>query len=73
MEKDLNPEERYFAMLQMGNIYRSMRDFHSAVNRYREIVQMFPDSDWATEAERAQMEAVWQEKHAAEFPREKKR
>lgn len=73
LEKDLNPEERYFAMLQMGNIYRSMRDFHSAVNRYREIVQMFPDSDWATEAERAQMEAVWQEKHAAEFPREKKR
>lgn len=73
LEKDLNPEERYFAMLQMGNIYRSMRDYHSAVNRYREIVQMFPDSDWATEAERAQMEAIWQEKHAQEFPREKKR
>jgi hypothetical protein len=23
-------------------------------------VQEFPDSDWATEAERAQLEAIWQ-------------
>lgn len=66
-----NPEERYFTLLQMGNIYREMRDFHSAVTRYREVVQQFPDSDWATEAERALEDAVWLEKHASELPRRK--
>lgn len=73
LDTELEPEERYFAMLQMGNIYRELRDFHSAVNRYRIIVQEFPDSDWATEAERAQLEAIWQEKHASELPRATRR
>lgn len=72
LENELPPEERYFAMLQMGNIYREMRDFHSAVTRYREVVQQFPDSDWATEAERALEDAVWLEKHAADLPRKKR-
>ena len=69
LETELPPEERYFAMLQMGNAYRELRDFHSAVVRYREVVQQFPDSDWATEAERALEDAVWLEKHASELPR----
>ena len=73
LDTELEPEERYFAMLQMGNIYRELRDFHSAVNRYRIIVQEYPDSDWATEAERAQLEAIWQEKHASELPRATRR
>lgn len=71
LETEQNPEERYFTMLQMGNIYREMRDFHSAVTRYREVVQQFPDSDWATEAERALEDAVWLEKHAKELPKRK--
>jgi tetratricopeptide (TPR) repeat protein len=69
LETELEPEERYFTMLQVGNIYRELRDFHSAVVRYREVVQQFPDSDWATEAERALEDAVWLEKHASELPR----
>ena len=73
LDLDLEPEERYFAMLQMGNIYRELRDFHSAATRYRIIVQEYPDSDWATEAERAQLEAIWQEKHASELPRATRR
>ncbi len=71
LEQDLNPDERYYSMLQMGNIYREMRDFHSAVTRYREVVQQFADSDWATEAERALEDAVWLEKHAKELPKRK--
>ena len=73
LDLELEPEERYFAMLQMGNIYRELRDFHSAATRYRIIVQEYPDSDWATEAERAQLEAIWQEKHASELPRATRR
>ena len=69
LETDVSADERYFAMLQMGNIYRELRDFHSAVVRYREVVQQYPDSDWATEAERALEDAVWLEKHASELPR----
>ena len=69
LETEQEPEERYFTMLQMGNAYRELRDFHSAVVRYREVVQQFPDSDWATEAERALEDAVWLEKHASELPR----
>lgn len=69
LETDASADERYFAMLQMGNIYRELRDFHSAVVRYREVVQQYPDSDWATEAERALEDAVWLEKHASELPR----
>ena len=72
LENEITPDERYFAMLQMGNIYREMRDFHSAVTRYRDVVREFPDSDWATEAERALEDAVWLEKHASEFPRNKR-
>ena len=69
LDLELEPEERYFAMLQMGNIYRELRDFHSAVTRYRTVVQQYPESDWATEAERALEDAVWLEKHASELPR----
>ena len=69
LETEVTEDERYFAMLQMGNIYRELRDFHSAVSRYREVVQQYPESDWATEAERALEDAVWLEKHASELPR----
>lgn len=69
LETDQQPEERYFTMLQLGNAYRELRDFHSAVVRYREVVQQFPDSDWAAEAERALEDAVWLEKHSSELPR----
>ena len=31
LETEISPDERYFATLQMGNIYRELRDFHSAV------------------------------------------
>ena len=72
LDTEVSPDERYFAMLQMGNIYREMRDFHSAVTRYREVVQQFPDSDWATEAERALEDAVWLEKHSKELPARKR-
>ena len=69
LETEISPDERYFALLQMGNIYRELRDFHSAASRYREVVQQYPDSDWATEAERALEDAVWLENHASELPR----
>ena len=69
LDKEISPDERYFAMLQMGNIYRELRDFHSAVTRYRTVVQQYPESDWATEAERALEDAVWLERHASELPR----
>ena len=69
LDKDISTDDRYFAMLQMGNIYRELRDFHSAVTRYRTVVQQYPESDWATEAERALEDAVWLERHASELPR----
>ncbi len=72
LETELSPEDRYFALLQMGNIYRELRDFHSAASRYREVVQQYPDSDWATEAERALEDAVWLENHRGELPRRKR-
>ena len=72
LETVLSPEDRYFALLQMGNIYRELRDFHSAASRYREVVQQYPDSDWATEAERALEDAVWLENHRGELPRRKR-
>ena len=72
LETELSPEERYFSLLQMGNIYRELRDFHSAASRYREVVQQYPDSDWATEAQRALEDVVWLEKHAGGLPRRKR-
>lgn len=69
LETEISADERYFVTLQMGNIYRELRDFHSAVTRYRTVVQQYPESDWATEAERALEDAVWLEKHASELPR----
>lgn len=72
LETELSPEDRYFALLQMGNIYRELRDFHSAASRYREVVQQYPDSDWATEAQRALEDAVWLENHRGELPRRRR-
>ena len=72
LETEQKPEERYFTMLQVGNVYRELRDFHSAVTRYREVVQQYPDSDWATEAERALEDAVWLEKHSRDLPARKR-
>ena len=72
LETEISTEDRYFALLQMGNIYRELRDFHSAAYRYREVVQQYPDSDWATEAQRALEDVVWLEKHASELPRRKR-
>ncbi len=72
LETEISTEDRYFALLQMGNIYRELRDFHSAASRYREVVQQYPDSDWATEAQRALEDVVWLEKHASELPRRKR-
>ena len=69
LDTEISTDERYFATLQMGNIYRELRDFHSAVTRYRTVVQQYPESDWAAEAERALEDAVWLEKHASELPR----
>jgi tetratricopeptide (TPR) repeat protein len=72
LDKGVSTDEYYFSMLQMGNIYRELRDFHSAASRYREVVQQYPDSDWATEAERALEDAVWLENHRGELPRRKR-
>lgn len=73
LDKQTNEEEYSFSLLQIGNIYRERRDFRSAVSKYREIVEKFPNSDWANEAERAWKDAVWQEKNAAILPRQNKR
>jgi len=73
IENKTSDEEYSFALLQIGNIYRERRDFRSAVAKYREIVESYPNSDWANEAERAWEDAVWQEKNASILPRQNKR
>ncbi|HOG69158.1 MAG TPA: tetratricopeptide repeat protein, partial [Fibrobacteraceae bacterium] len=73
IENKTSDEEYSFALLQIGNIYRERRDFRSAVAKYREIVESYPNSDWANEAERAWEDAVWQENNASILPRQNKR
>lgn len=70
LDKKTNNEEYSFVLLQIGNIYRERRDFRSAVAKYREIVETYPNSDWASEAEKAWEDAVWQEKNASKLPRQ---
>ena len=71
-ENEDNDDDQAFALMQIGNIFRERRDFHSAVDRYREIVENHPDSEWASEAQRAWEDAVWLEKNADKLPRDKK-
>lgn len=71
LESGLTDEDHAFVLLQMGNIYRERRDYRMAVARYREVVENYPDSDWASEAERAWKDAVWQENNANQLPRKK--
>lgn len=61
--------DRAFLLFQIGNIYRIRRDFRSAVAKYREAVELYPNSEWAREAERAWEDAVWQERNADKMPR----
>ena len=69
LEGSITEDQRSFALLQMGHIYRLRRDWRSAVSRYREIVETYPNSEWATEAQRSWEDAVWQEKNAEQLPR----
>jgi len=68
-DSTITEDQRSFVLLQMGHIYRLRRDWRSAVARYREIVETYPDSEWATEAQRSWEDAVWQEKNAEQLPR----
>lgn len=61
--------DRAYLLFQIGNIYRIRRDFRSAVAKYREAVELYPNSEWAREAERAWEDAVWQERNADKLPR----
>ncbi len=69
LEGSITEDQRSFTLLQMGHIYRLRRDWRSAVSRYREIVETYPNSEWATEAQRSWEDAVWQEKNAEQLPR----
>jgi len=69
LEGSISEDQRSFTLLQMGHIYRLRRDWRSAVSRYREIVETYPNSEWATEAQRSWEDAVWQEKNAEQLPR----
>ncbi len=60
---------RAYLLFQIGNIYRIRRDFRSAVAKYREAVELYPNSEWARESERAWEDAVWQERNADKLPR----
>lgn len=70
LQKKIRDENsRSFLLFQIGNIYRVRRDFRSAVAKYRETVELYPNSEWAREAERAWEDAVWQERNADKLPR----
>ncbi|MCI5600421.1 MAG: tetratricopeptide repeat protein [Hallerella porci] len=58
---------RAYLLFQIGNVYRSRRDFRSAVSKFRELVELYPSSEWSVEAQRAWEDAVWQEKNAKEL------
>lgn len=60
---------RAYVLFQIGNIYRIRRDFRSAVAKYREAVESYPNSEWTREAERAWEDAVWQERNGEKLPR----
>lgn len=70
MQKKLRDEDsKAYLLFQIGNVYRSRRDYRSAVAKYREAVEYYPNSEWANEAQRAWEDAVWQEKNADALPR----
>ncbi len=70
LQKRIRDEnDRSYLLFQIGNIYRIRRDFRSAVAKYREAVELYPNSEWAREAERAWEDAVWQEQNADKLPR----
>lgn len=68
-KKFRDADSRAYLLLQIGNVYRQRRDFRSAVSKYRESVELYPNSEWAIEAQRAWEDAVWQEKNADALPR----
>lgn len=69
LETELSDDDRAFVLLQLGNIYRERRDFRLAAARYTEILESYSDSDWASEAEHARQDAVWQQSNANLLPR----
>lgn len=68
-KKSRDENTKAYLLFQIGNVYRCRRDFRSAVAKYREAVEYYPNSEWANEAQRAWEDAVWQEKNANALPR----
>ncbi|MCI6874146.1 MULTISPECIES: tetratricopeptide repeat protein [Hallerella] len=70
LQKKFRDEDtKAYLLFQIGNVYRCRRDYRSAVAKYREAVEYYPNSEWANEAQRAWEDAVWQEKNADALPR----
>jgi len=68
-KKSRDENTKAYLLFQIGNVYRNRRDYRSAVAKYREAVEYYPNSEWANEAQRAWEDAVWQEKNADALPR----
>lgn len=69
LKKSRDENVKAFVLLQIGNVYRNRRDYRSAVAKFRESVELYPNSEWANEASRAWEDAVWQQKNADNLPR----
>jgi tetratricopeptide (TPR) repeat protein len=59
------PEHKESAWVhyQMANIYKATRNFESALNEYKRVIDNYPDSYWASQAKWKREDAIWRKEY----------
>jgi tetratricopeptide (TPR) repeat protein len=56
-------KEGAWAHYQMANIYQATRNLESALNEYKKVIDNYPDSYWASQAQWKREDAIWRKEY----------
>jgi tetratricopeptide (TPR) repeat protein len=56
-------KEAAWVHYQMANVYKATRNFESALNEYKRVIDNYPDSYWASQAKWKREDAIWRKEY----------
>lgn len=56
-------KEAAWAQYQIGNVFQATRNLESALNQYKKVIDNYPDSYWASQAQWKREDAIWRKEY----------
>ena len=56
-------KEAAWAQYQIGNVYQATRNLESALNQYKKVIDNYPGSYWASQAQWKREDAIWRKEY----------